>query len=52
MTFRTASFAAGAALLAMVPAAYAADIPAPQPPAQAFVQEQVSFDWSGFYVGV
>ncbi len=52
MTVRTASFAAGAALLAMVPAAYAADIPAPQPPAQAFVQEQVSFDWSGFYVGV
>ena len=52
MTFRTASFAAGAALLATMPAAFAADIPAPQPPAQAFVQEQVSFDWSGFYVGV
>jgi outer membrane immunogenic protein len=52
MQIRIASLAAGAALLALMPAAFAADMPVAQPPVEAFVPEQASFDWTGFYVGV
>jgi outer membrane immunogenic protein len=52
MTIRIASLAATAALLALTPAAFAADVPVSQPPVEAFVPEQASFDWTGFYVGV
>ncbi len=51
MTFRIASLAAGAALLSLTPAAFAADMPVAQQPMDAVVQE-ASFDWTGFYVGV
>jgi outer membrane immunogenic protein len=52
MQIRIASLAAGAALLALMPSAFAADMPVAQPPVEAFVPEQASFDWTGFYVGV
>ena len=52
MTLKTASLAAGVALLAHTPAAFAADMPVAQPPVEAFVPEAASFDWTGFYAGV
>ncbi len=52
MTLKTASLAAGVALLALTPAAFAADMPVAQPPVEAFVPEAASFDWTGFYAGV
>jgi outer membrane immunogenic protein len=51
MTFKIASLAAGAAILAFAPAAFAADMPVAQQPMDAVVQE-AGFDWTGFYVGV
>ena len=52
MTLKIASLAAGAALLSLTPAAFAADMPVAQQPMDAVVQEAASFDWTGFYVGV
>jgi outer membrane immunogenic protein len=51
MKTKIASLAAAAAFVAFAPAAFAADMPSAPPPVQAMVPEEVSFDWTGFYVG-
>lgn len=51
MKTRIASLAAAAAIIALSPAAFAADMPVAQAPVEAMVPEQASFDWSGFYIG-
>ncbi len=52
MSFKFASFAAGVAMLAFAPAAFAADMPVEQPyQAVAPVVEPTAYNWTGLYIG-